>query len=75
MHLSATAQASERDGAPLGLFDGVAGLGYAAQRLAAGRPRYGGLLTSIDEAIASGCRREPRQARRERAGCRCAPGT
>ena len=54
MHLSAAAQASERDGAPLGLFDGVAGLGYAAHRLAAGRTRYGGLLTSIDGAIASG---------------------
>jgi lantibiotic biosynthesis protein len=52
-HLSATARAAERDGTPVGLFDGVAGIGYAAQRLAAGRPRYGNLLTAIDEAIAT----------------------
>jgi hypothetical protein len=54
VHLTAAAQAAERDGAPLGLFDGVAGLGFAAQRLAAGRPRYGTLLTAIDDAIAGG---------------------
>jgi hypothetical protein len=54
MHLTHAAHAAERDGAPLGLFDGVAGLGYAAQRLAAGRTRYGTLLTAIDDAIATG---------------------
>jgi hypothetical protein len=54
IHLGAAAQAAERDGGPLGLFDGVAGLGYAAQRLAAGRARYGGLLAAIDDAIAGG---------------------
>jgi lantibiotic biosynthesis protein len=52
VHLTAAAQAAQRDGAPLGLFDGVAGLGFAAQRLAAGRPRYGTLLAAIDDAIA-----------------------
>jgi lantibiotic biosynthesis protein len=54
VHLAAAARAAERGGAPLGLFDGVAGLGYAAQRLAAGRARYGGLLAAIDDAIAEG---------------------
>ena len=53
-HLSRAARAAERDGAPLGLFDGVAGLGFAAQRLAAGRTRYGTSLTAIDDAIAGG---------------------
>jgi lantibiotic biosynthesis protein len=52
VHLTAAAQAAQRDGAPLGLFDGVAGLGFAAQRLAAGRARYGTLLAAIDDAIA-----------------------
>ena len=54
VHLSRAARAAERDGAPLGLFDGVAGLGFAAQRLAAGRTRYGASLTAIDDAIAGG---------------------
>ena len=54
VHLSAAARAAESDGTPLGLFDGVAGLGYAAQRLAAGRARYGTLLTAIDDTIADG---------------------
>ena len=54
VHLTAAAQAAQRDGAPLGLFDGVAGLGFAAQRLAAGRARYGTLLAAIDDAIAGG---------------------
>jgi hypothetical protein len=52
VHLTAAAQAVERDGAPLGLFDGVAGLAFVAERLAAGRTRYGTLLTAIDDAIA-----------------------
>ena len=64
VHLTAAAQAAERDGAPLGLFDGVAGLGFAAQRLAAGRPRYGTLLTAIDDAIAGGV--AARSARRSK---------
>ena len=54
VHLTTAAQAAERDGAPLGLFDGVAGLGFTAERLAAGRARYGTLLTAIDDAIAGG---------------------
>jgi lantibiotic biosynthesis protein len=54
VHLTAAGRTAERDGTPLGLFDGVAGLGYAAQRLAAGRTRYGTLLTAIDDAIARG---------------------
>jgi hypothetical protein len=54
LHLTAAAGAAERDGTPLGLFDGIAGLGYAAQRLAAGRARYGTLLPAIDDAIAGG---------------------
>jgi hypothetical protein len=45
VHLAAGGRAAQRDRTPLGLFDGVAGLGYAAQRLAAGRalqhPAYG----------------------------------
>jgi lantibiotic biosynthesis protein len=52
VHLTAPAQAAQRDGAPLGLFGGVAGLGFTAQRLAAGRARYGTLLAAIDDAIA-----------------------
>jgi hypothetical protein len=54
MHLTASAQAAQRDGAPLGLFGGVAGLGFVAQRLAAGRARYGTLLAAVDKAVASG---------------------
>jgi class I lanthipeptide synthase len=54
VHLTIAAQAAERDGAPLGLFDGVAGLGFTAERLAAGRGRYGTLLTAIDDTIAGG---------------------
>ena len=53
-HLTAAAHVAERHGAPLGLFDGVAGLGFAAQRLAARRPRYGTLLAAVDDAIAGG---------------------
>jgi lantibiotic biosynthesis protein len=52
VHLAAAGRAAQRDGTPLGLFDGVAGLGYAAQRLAAGRARYSTMLTAIDDAIA-----------------------
>jgi hypothetical protein len=54
VHLTAAAEAAEREGAPLGLFDGAAGLGFAAQRLAAGRRRYRTLLTAIDGALARG---------------------
>jgi lantibiotic biosynthesis protein len=54
VRLSGAARVAERDGAPLGLFDGIAGLGFAAQRLAAGRTRYGATLTAIDDAIAGG---------------------
>ena len=46
--LGIAASAAEATDVPLGLFDGVAGLGYAADRLAAGRERYGNLLESID---------------------------
>jgi lantibiotic biosynthesis protein len=46
--LSVAAQAAGRDGTPLGLFEGLAGLGFSARRLAAGRDRYGGLLESVD---------------------------
>jgi len=53
-HLTAAARTAERDGTPLGLFDGVAGLAYTAQRLAAGRTRYGTLLAAIDDTITSG---------------------
>jgi class I lanthipeptide synthase len=54
VHLSEAARAAERDGAPLGLFDGIAGLGFAAQWLAGGRARYGTMLTAIDDALAGG---------------------
>lgn len=50
--LAAAARVAERAVGPLGLFDGVAGLGFAAQRLGADRPRYGSLLSSLDELIA-----------------------
>lgn len=50
--LAAAVKAAERDGTPLGLYDGVAGVGYAADRLAGGRARYGGLLGSVDELVA-----------------------
>ena len=53
-HLTAGARAAESAGTPLGLFDGIAGLGYAAHSLAAGRRRYGALLTAIDQALAEG---------------------
>jgi lantibiotic biosynthesis protein len=49
--LSVAAQAAGRDGTPLGLFEGLAGLGFSAQRLAAGRDRYGGLLESVDSVL------------------------
>jgi hypothetical protein len=35
------------DGTPLGLYEGLAGLGFSAGRLAAGRPRYAALLGSL----------------------------
>jgi hypothetical protein len=53
-HLTAAARTAERDGTALGLFNGVAGLGYTAERLAAGRTRYRTLLTAIDDTITSG---------------------
>ena len=46
--LGTAASAAEATEVPLGLFDGLAGIGYAADRLAAGRGRYGNLLESID---------------------------
>jgi lantibiotic biosynthesis protein len=49
--LTAAAEAAGRDGMPLGLYEGVAGLGYSAERLAGGRARYGMLLTSVDEVL------------------------
>jgi hypothetical protein len=50
--LAAAAEAAEGDGTPLGLYEGVAGVGYSAERLARGRARYGGLMTSVDELLA-----------------------
>ena len=49
-NLATASSAAER--APLGLFDGIAGMGYAAQRLARGRDRYSNLMTSVDETLA-----------------------
>jgi lantibiotic biosynthesis protein len=49
--LAAAAEAAERDGTSLGLYEGVAGVGYTADRLADGRGRYGGLLMSVDELL------------------------
>jgi len=49
--LSGAAEAAGRDGTPLGLFEGLAGLGFSAQRLAADRDRYGGLLESVDNVL------------------------
>ena len=51
MLLTAAARLGERDDAPLGLYDGLAGIGYSAARLAAGRERYENLLKSIDEVL------------------------
>jgi lantibiotic biosynthesis protein len=49
--LSVAAEAAGRNGTPLGLFEGLAGLGFSAQRLAADRDRYGGLLESVDDVL------------------------
>ena len=51
--LSAAAEAAGRGATPLGLFDGLAGLGFSATLLAAGRPRYGGMLASVDDVLTS----------------------
>ena len=51
--LSSAADAAGRDGTPLGLFEGLAGLGFSACRLAAGRNRYGALLRSVDDVLTS----------------------
>jgi lantibiotic biosynthesis protein len=50
--ITAASRAAERPGAPLGLYDGIGGLGYAAQQLARGRGRYGKLLLSVDQVVA-----------------------
>jgi hypothetical protein len=49
--LSAAAEEAGRAATTLGLYDGLAGLGFSAALLAGGRPRYGGLLASVDDAI------------------------
>jgi lantibiotic biosynthesis protein len=49
--LTAAAEAAERDDAPLGLYQGIAGMGYSAERLADRRARYGALLRSVDELL------------------------
>lgn len=49
--LSVAGEAAGREGTPLGLFEGLAGLGFSAQRLAAGRERYGGLLETVDNVL------------------------
>ena len=51
-HACLATASSTAANAPLGLFDGVAGMGFAAQRLARGRERYGNLTLSVDEAVA-----------------------
>jgi lantibiotic biosynthesis protein len=49
--LSAAAQAAGAGDATLGLYGGLAGLGFSAALLAGGRARYGGLLESVDDLI------------------------
>jgi lantibiotic biosynthesis protein len=51
--LSAAAEAAGRGATPLGLYDGLAGLGCSAALLAGGRPRYGGMLASVDDVLTS----------------------
>jgi hypothetical protein len=51
--LSAAAEAAGRGATPLGLYDGLAGLGFSAALLAGGRPRYGGMLASVDDVLTS----------------------
>jgi lantibiotic biosynthesis protein len=50
-HACVAVASGAAENAPLGLFDGIAGMGYAAQRLARGRDRYGKLLHSLDEIV------------------------
>jgi lantibiotic biosynthesis protein len=52
--LTAVVRSAQSDLAPLGLYDGIAGIGYVASRLAAGRDRYVKLLASVDKAILGG---------------------
>jgi len=64
--LSAAAEAAGRGATPLGLYDGLAGLGFSAELLAGGRSRYGGLLASVDDTLTSAtgpCAAELAQAR------------
>ena len=49
--LSAAAGVAGRSGTTLGLYDGIAGLGFSAALLAGQRARYGGMLASVDELI------------------------
>jgi lantibiotic biosynthesis protein len=51
-HLAVAARAAERDSAGSSLYAGAAGVGYCAAALADGRPRYGALLASVDDALA-----------------------
>lgn len=52
-HLAAAARHAEAEGKPpIGLFDGLAGLGFAATWASRGGQRYGRLLQSIDDALA-----------------------
>lgn len=51
VQLVGAAEALERDGVQLGLFAGVAGVGFAATALAAGRPRYERLLAEVDAVV------------------------
>lgn len=50
--LSAAAEIAGRGQTTLGLYDGLAGLGFSAALLAGARDRYGGLLESVDKLIA-----------------------
>ena len=52
--LAASAQLLEQDAAGLGLFQGAAGVGFAAAALAGGRPRYERLLAEVDAVIVGG---------------------
>jgi hypothetical protein len=68
--LARAASAAERAGSIGGsLYTGVAGLGFAAVMLAAGRPRYDHFLTAVDRALLPVVAADIRILDREPGGC------
>jgi hypothetical protein len=68
--LASAASAAERAGRIGGsLYTGLAGLGFAAVMLAAGRPRYDRFLTAVDRALLPAVAADIRRLNREPGGC------